>query len=168
MPQPPVLPDEALARVYRLARLDGTGVLLLAGIFALLAAARGDTIGALTGLIVAGAGAMELHGAGLLNHADPRGVNWLIGSQFVLLAAVLAYCGLRLLHPELPPLPPEMNSMVELSAQQLGMTPEEYLRFVYRSGIWIVAGASILYQGSMILYYLRRRHAVFRALGETL
>ena len=39
MQQPPLLPEETLARVLRLARFDGMSVLVLGGMFALIAAA---------------------------------------------------------------------------------------------------------------------------------
>ena len=57
MQQPPLLPAETLVRVLRLAKFDGLSVLLIAGVFALLAATAGDFSGALVGLLAAGAGA---------------------------------------------------------------------------------------------------------------
>lgn len=167
MPQPPLLPDEALFRVQRLARRDGLSMLVIAGLFALLAALAGDFVGAITGLLVAGAGALELHGAALLNDGRARGMNWLVGSQVFLLATILGYCALRLLHHETPPIPEEMRSLIDLSAAELGMTTEQYLATVYRVGLWLVAFLSLLYQSGMVIYYLRRRAAVARALAET-
>lgn len=165
MLQPPFLPDEVLARVHRLARRDGSSMLVIAGVFAVLAALAGDGVGAITGLLVAGAGALELHGAALLNDGEPRGMSWLIGSQAFLLATILGYCTLRLLHHEIPPLPEEMRSLIDQSAAELGLTAEQYLQRVYRLGLWLVAILSVLYQGGMIVYYARRREAVARALA---
>lgn len=167
MSQPPLLPDEALFRVQRLARRDGLSMLVIAGLFAVLAALAGDFIGAITGLLVAGAGALELHGAALLNDGWARGMNWLVGSQVFLLATILCYCALRLLHHEVPPIPEEMRSLIDLSSSELGMTTEQYLQTVYRVGLWLVVVLSLIYQGGMIIYYLRRRAAVARALTET-
>ena len=65
MQQPPLLPSETLMRVLRLAKLDGMGVLLLGGLFALMAASGGEKPFAIIGLLAAGAGAIELHGAAL-------------------------------------------------------------------------------------------------------
>jgi hypothetical protein len=165
MQQPPLLPEETLARVYRLARFDGMGVLMIAGFFACIAAAAGDVLGAIVGLLVAGAGALELHGATLLRQGQERGITWLVGSQLFLLVSILAYCGARMLTLELPPIPDDLRPMIEASAAQAGLKVEEYLKLVYRLGLWIVASVSILYQGGMTLYYLRRRHAVSRALN---
>src|SRR5262245_17604351 len=63
MQQPPLLPEVTLFRVLRLARFDGMGAMLLGGIFALLSASAGDFPFASIGLLAAGAGAVELHGA---------------------------------------------------------------------------------------------------------
>jgi hypothetical protein len=52
--QPPLLPAETLARLLRLAKLDGTSILVISGAFALVSAAMGDRLGALVALMVAG------------------------------------------------------------------------------------------------------------------
>ncbi|MDO8543727.1 MAG: hypothetical protein Q7S40_25070 [Opitutaceae bacterium] len=166
MRQPPLLPEETLTRVYRLARVDGTGVLAVAGFFACVSAAGGDFLGAIVGLLVAGAGAIELHGAALLRQGEERGITWLVGSQFFLLTTILSYCGMRLLYLEIPPIPDELRPMIEMSAAQAGLGVTEYLKLVYRLGLWMVALVSLLYQGGMMLYYLRRRDAISRALHE--
>lgn len=165
MQQPPLLPEETLARVYRVARVDGAGILFVAAFFACVAAISGDYLGAIAGLLVAGCGAMELHGTGLLRQGEERSVTWLVGSQFFLLVSILAYCAVRLLSLEIPPIPEELRPMVEMSAAQAKLTVDEYLRTVYRLGLWLVALVSLLYQGGMMLYYLRRRDAVYRALA---
>lgn len=165
MQQPPLLPEETLIRVYRVARVDGSGILIVAAFFACVAAVSGDFLGAIAGLLVAGCGAMELHGAGLMRQGEERSVTWLVGSQFFLLVSILAYCGVRLMSLEIPPIPEELQPMVEMSARQAGLSVDEYLRTVYRLGLWLVALVSLLYQGGMIQYYLRRRDAVYRALA---
>lgn len=166
MQQPPLLPAETLVRVLRLAKLDGMSVLLIAGIFALLAATAGDFTGAIVGLLAAGAGAVELHGASLLEEYEPRGINWLVGSQLFLLLSILVYCAVRMANLELPPVPDMFAPMIEASAQQLGMTREEYMTFVQRLGLQMVAIVSFFYQGGMAFYYYRRRGPVARALAE--
>src|SRR5678816_1370684 len=89
MQQPPLLPEETLARVLRLARFDGMGALVLGGMFALFAAAARDFPFAAIGLLAAGAGAVELHGAALLRQGDRRGMQWLVASQPYLLLVIL-------------------------------------------------------------------------------
>lgn len=164
MQQPPLLPEEVLYRVLRVARLDGRSVLFIAGLFALFAAAAGDYAGAIIGLLIAGAGAIELHGEGLLRDGRLRGVNWLITSQLYLMAVIIAYCALRLLHPVVTPIPETLKPMIELSAQQLGMTVNEYTQFVYRLTLRIFAVVTFFYQGGMAIYYSRRREAIAQAL----
>lgn len=163
--QPPLLPEEVLRRVLRVGRFHGMMVLTVAGAFGLLSAAAGDRMGALIGLAIAGAGAVELHGSTLLRGGFAQGIRWLVGSQFLLMVAMLGYCGFRLTHVVLPPVPPHLTEMVETATEQLGMTQEEYLTFAYRLGFQVVACLTIIYQGGMALYYLRRRVAVRQAVG---
>lgn len=161
---PPLLPAETLARVLRLAKLDGTSVLVLGAVFALMAAAGGESRFAIIGLLAAAAGAIELHGAALLRQGESRGTRWLVASQPFLLLVVYAYCVLRLMHFEMPPIPDRFRDALALSAEQLGMTVEEYFRMVNRLTAQLVAGVATIYQGWMMFYYLRRRQVIVRAL----
>ncbi len=161
---PPFLPEETLHRVLRIARLDGMSVAFIAGLFALISALAGDGLGAIVGLLVAGAGAIELHGATLLAHHEARGMKWLVNSQLVLLVTVLGYCALHLIHSPLPELPSEVDTLIQQDADQLGMTKQGFLQLFNRTVYGGVAGATLLYQGGMALYYWRRREAVARAL----
>jgi len=163
---PPLLPSETLARVLRVAKFDGTTVFVLSGIFAVMAASAGEMRFAVLGLLAAGAGAIELHGAGLLGHGDRRGINWLIASQPVLLAIIYIYCILRLSHFQLPPIPEKQQVEFAQAASQLGMSTEELLRITYRFTIQTVAVIATLFQGWMLIYYIRRRHAVAQAADE--
>jgi hypothetical protein len=166
MQAPPLLPEETLARVLRLARFDGLGVVVLAGAFSLLAAAAGEKAYALAGLAAAGAGAVELHGVARLRLGDPLGLRWILASQPLLLAAVWTYCALRLTGSEMPPLPEELRATVEVTAAELGLSPADYLRLVHRVTHGLVAGLATAYQGGLFWYYWRRRDPVRQALGE--
>ena len=161
---PPLLPEETLRRVLRLARLDGASVLAVAGIFALLTAIAGDFVGAVIGLLVAGAGAIELHGASLLRDGEPRGMNWLVGSQLFLLVTVLGYCALRLLHPELGPLRAAVTDEMKVSLEAASYTPDAFVQLVYTLTYAVFAIVTFFYQGGMAIYYHRRRDPVTRAL----
>lgn len=165
MPQPPLLPEETLTRVLRIARFDGTGALVLGGLFALLAAAGGERGFAVVGLLASGAGAIELHGVGLLRQGEARGMNWLIASQPLLLAVILVYCALRLWFVELPPVPEDFQGVFAASAQQWGMPLPDYQRALNRITILVLAAVAVGFQGGMVIYYVRRRAAVEQALA---
>lgn len=165
MQQPPLLPEVILMRVLRLARFDGMGALMLGGMFALVAASARDFPFATIGLLAAGAGAIELHGAALLKEGEPRGMNWLVASQPFLLLVILSYCGLRLWLVELPPIPEAFQSIFAASAQQWGMTVLEYQHALNRITALLVALAAVGFQGAMTVYYLRRRSSVVQGLA---
>lgn len=167
--QPPLLPAETLTRLLRLAKLDGTVVLALTGAFTIASAAAGNRLEALIGLIIAGAGALELHGAGILQSGEIRGLRWLIASQLYLLFAVLGYVGLRLVSFD----PALINLIMTDSLRQryleAGLTSgqiDHVVQWSYYLTYAIVGVLTVVYQGSMALYYYRRRSAVAAAMTE--
>ena len=162
---PPLLPEVTLARVLRLAKFDGTSVLVLGGMFALMAAASGHFPLAVIGLLAAGAGAIELHGAALLRQSDERGMLWLVASQPFLLVVILSYCALRLWIIEIPPAPEQFQALFAAGASQWGMSMHDYLQTLNRMTASAVAIVAIGFQGGMTFYYLRRRAPVARALA---
>jgi hypothetical protein len=164
MRQPPLLPEETLARVLRLAWFDGVGALVLGGIFALSSAASGQVTFAVIGLLASAAGAIELHGAALLRRAIPRGMNWLVCSQPFLWLVVVTYCITRLIVVELPPVPESLRDLFAASAQQWGLTLDEYRLVLNRITIFFVIALTTVFQGGVTLYYIRRREPVLRAL----
>jgi hypothetical protein len=167
--KPPILPSETLRRVTRVARFDGLSVLIVAGGFALLSAASRDVSGAVIGLLVAAAGAIELHGATLLR-SGRDGMRWLVSSQLYLMAVILGYAGFRLLKPDvawmLPYVTGEAAEPILQAAQQQGMTVEQLLIGAMGMFYLLVAVLTLVYQGGMTVYYLRRRRAVEAALQE--
>lgn len=167
---PPPLPHEVLARVWRLASVDGRMLLVIAAVFALFAAAVRDPTGTIAGVLAAGAGALELHGANRLQLSDPRGVRWLVASQLALLGVVLGYITARLLLLE-PALVAELITP-EFAAQfaAAGISREEIPGFVLkvaRYGYGALAVGSLAYQGGMAWYFFRRRHVIRQALEES-
>jgi hypothetical protein len=167
MPQPPLLPEEILARVTRLARCDGLSVLVLGTVFALATAATRNLPFAAVGLLAAGAGAVELHGVALLRTGESRGMSWIIASQPFLLCVIFGYCALRLALFAIPPLPDGLKELTATRAQELGMSMEELFRFTNRLAVGALSAASLCYQGGMTIYYARRRKAVAQALAAT-
>jgi hypothetical protein len=162
--QPPLLPEETLARVLRLARGDGMGVLMVATFFALTSAAMGDFWGAVVWLLVAGAGAIELHGGTLLHDAEPRGLNWLIASQLLFLLVVLGFCALRLTHYDLAPIREAMTDEMRASLREANYDEEDFLRLVYTTTYLAMGGVTLLYKSALAFYFFRRRGAVAAAL----
>jgi hypothetical protein len=156
----PPLPSEVLRRLLRVAKFDGMSVLGVAGAFALVSAASRDVSGAVIGLLVAAAGAIELHGVGLLRGGRASGLRWLVSSQLYLMAVMLVYVGMRFGNPDIGAIRPIVNADLESQIKLAGMTVDdfllEFLRLVYVG----VGAATILYQGGMTVYYLRRRAAV--------
>jgi hypothetical protein len=163
---PPLLPEETLLRVLRVARLDGLSMAFVAGFFALISALFGDGLGAVVGVLVAGAGGIELHGATVLENGEPRGINWLIGSQFVALLSIVGYCAMRLWHPSLEQMLAAVTDEMKASLETAGWTPEKFVTFVYDTTYYAVATVTVFYQGGMALYYYRRREPVARALAS--
>jgi hypothetical protein len=163
---PPLLPEEIFQRVLRLARFDGLSVTAIAALCAMLAASTGDRMGAGIGVLVAGAGLIELHGVTLLRHSEPRGMTWIINSQLLIMGAMLGYCALRLAHPQLEPLRATVTDEMKEQLAVIGWTVDQFIGTVYRFTYFAVALATFLYQGGMALYYARRRAAVTTALTE--
>jgi hypothetical protein len=166
MRAPPLLPEETLYRVLRLARFNGMSVLVIAGFFSLVSAAGKDMPGALVGVLVAGAGALELHGVSLLRHGYTRGISWLVWSQLYLLAVVLIYVALRLNHVDIEPMRQILTEDQRETIATSGLSEDQFLRTVYTVSAAVFGVVTFFYQGGMALYYHRRRAAITQALAE--
>ena len=164
--RPPPLPSEILRRVLRMARFDGTCVLGIAGSCALISAAARDVTGAVVGLLVAGAGAVELHGMGLLRSGDSRGMRWLVTSQLGIMVSILGYAAARLSSPDVAALRKAVTPEIAEQIRLAGMGVDDFLSEMVKLVYFAVCLVTILYQGGMTLYYLRRSSAVARALEE--
>jgi hypothetical protein len=149
--------------------MHGMTVLGLAGSFALLSAGARDVTGAVVGLLVAGAGALEYHGASLL-HARLDGSRWLVASQLYLMGIVLAYVAYRIGRPDvawmLPYMVGDAAEPIKEAARQQGMSVEQMLAAAMDAFYLLVAALTVVYQGSMAIYYLRRRRPIAEALAE--
>ncbi len=160
--------------MVRVAHFDGGSVLVLCGVLAIASAWYGDFTGAVIGVLIAGAGAFELHGAGLIKAGEPRGLNWLIASQLYLLGTILSYVGWRLTSYDPAAVRHLLEPMLhasDLQAQlaEAGATEADLLatvRTLYFGGFGLVALGTLFYQGGMALYYHRRRAAVAAALYQ--
>lgn len=150
--------------MLRLARLDGLGVLWLATFFALTAAALGDLMGAVAWLLLAGAGAIELHGVVLLRGREDRGLGWLVASQLLFLAVVFAYCALRLTHYDPTALREAVTPEMKATLVQANYNEEDFLLTVWRTTYGLMAGATLFVKGGLVIYYHRRREAIAAAM----
>ena len=166
MKTPPLLPEETLHRVLRVANFNGTSVLAFSGLITLAVASTGNYVGAAIGLLIAASGAFELHGASLLRSGDARGVQWMVASQPYLLLVMLGYCAFRLTSYDPAELQAAMTSELRTAIDQAGYDEDVFLRMVYVGSYAVVALATLIYQGLMTVYYYRRREAVTLALNE--
>lgn len=166
---PPPLPREILARTIRLSSADGRLVLWLSGLGAFFAAAGHDVIGAVAGCAAAGAGAIELHGSTLLRQEEPRGVDWLIRGQLLLLAIILIYAAACLTHFDVETLRERITPEIDDKISQVGMTRDQFLeacRTLHQLFYSLVGFIALVYQGAMARYYARRRATIQQALQE--
>ena len=161
---PPLLPDETLHRVLRVANFNGLSVLALSGMLTLAIASTGDYHGAAFALLIAASGAIELHGAGLLRAGDVRGSRWLIASQPYLLVVMVGYCAIRLVNYDPALLRGAMTQEMKATLTQAGYEEERFLRMMYVTTYAVLAIGTIVYQGLLTAYYVRRRHAISAAL----
>jgi hypothetical protein len=161
-----LLPIEALTRVIRVSRGHGTMMLAISGGFAVLAALSGDTVGAAAGLLVAGAGAMERHGSMLLEAEDIRGIRWAAMAELFAMFAILAYCQVRMITVDVTMLRAAVTDELKAQLALNGIGVDEFLHYLNRIVFFAVAATTVIYQGGMALYYLRRRRAVEVALAQ--
>ena len=165
--RPPPLPSQVFERVVQLSGTDGRLVLWLAGIFAVLAAVQKDGIGALAGVVAAGAGAMELHGSQALRNGNPAGMSSLMRAQLLLLATILMYCAARILTFDLA----AMEQQIAQHQEQFGsasFTAEQWtylLPKVHYTSYTVLGLVAFVYQGLMLRFYARSRAAIEQALS---
>ncbi len=169
---PPLLPEEVLRRVTRVASTDGLSILIVAGGLSLVSATMHDVAGTIVGLAVAGAGVIEMHGSTMLRRGEFSGLRWLVNSQMLLLMAIMSYVSYRTANPE-----PAAISMItkvfsvdraqfDLALSQSGLTQEQFVLSFYRFALFLVSVVSLGYQGGLAIYYFRRREPIARALTE--
>ena len=119
MSKPPPLPAEMLARVLRIAGIDGYTLIFIAGGFGFISGSSRDVLGALTGLLATGAGFIELHGRKRLRAGDCAGISWLVQSQLALLAVILFYIAYQLHNFDVQPLLATVDHALAIAQQSL-------------------------------------------------
>jgi hypothetical protein len=161
--QPPPLPGETLARVLRVATLDGRVVLILAGLFALAAALNREGASAIIGVLAAGTGAMTLHAVSRLRAGDSGILPWLGRASLLLLGLIWGYCGLRLAQFDPGLMDAALTPALRQSWQEAGLNEDDlrpFFRLVYHFTYGVVALVALFYQGGLARYYQQRAAAV--------
>ena len=167
--KPPPLPSQVLLRVLKLATTDGRILLYLAGGFGVLSAVMQNVLGAVVGCLAAGAGAMELHGVALLRRRLATGMNWLVGSQLVVLVVIVTYAWIRREHFDEAEWENLLRSRMSDLLDAARATPEQTLRMLrigHEVAYSAVAIGTLFVQGGMAWFYHRRRELVRAALSE--
>ncbi len=149
----------ALKRVLRISKLNGWSIVIIAGLGALGSILFHDLVGIVVCLLSVGAGLMELHGNRMLKRHDSGGMAWLFRAELFLLGVIAAYLVSRLASFDqesvLGNLTPEMQS----SLTQMGVETKDLVRLVRMAFYGGYGGAlllTLIYQGGMALYYLRK------------
>jgi hypothetical protein len=161
-------PEEKIyRRVLFVAGFDGWSVVAVAGLGTLLSVLFGSLNGILIGLLLIGAGAMELHGRRLLRRRDAGGMRWLVRAQLFLLSVILVYCASRLgsfdAETAMGNMTPDMEAaLTEAGLNKADIVPLVHMTFVATYSI--LAIISLLFQGGLSLYYRSRIGRVTAAL----
>lgn len=168
--KPPPLPEEILRRVLRVAKADGLGLVIIAGLGTLLSLAMLDLIGAFVGAVIVYGGWTELAGRRQLLRGDADGVRRLVRSQLIVLNVILIYCARQIFSFDLETTLGQASSYFTIM-NELGfdLTPampliRAYLPLGVYTFYGLVAALTLLYQGGMSLYYRRRADPIQRAL----
>jgi len=143
-------------KLLRISLWDGIGLLVMG--FGSLAAASiwRDPVGAMVGAALVTLGGIELRGRRMLQEGNPRATGWLVSTQVGLMLVILSYGARSLAHPptiNLSQVPPELLMNLEaLPAGDLNSMIRPMVQLVY----WLLMLVSVIYQGNMAVYYLRK------------
>ena len=158
---PPLTPEAQLKRLLRSANINGTSVVIIAGLGTLLS--LGDWLGMAVGAVVFYGGWMELKGRRQVLAGDASGVRLLVRSQWIVLAAIEAYCLIKLGFDKSHGVSPELRTaMTDLGIDMAELEPS--LRLAFYGTYIAVAALTLVYQGGMARYYARRAGPVQEAL----
>lgn len=184
MSKPPPLPAEVLKRVQRIAVIDGSVLVFLAGGFGLISAFASDWLGAVVGGLAAGAGWVELQGRRKLQAGEMIGVRWLVRSQILLLTVILSYVVYQYFYynpkPILDAVAKAEGMMIDAQRAQ-GLEPatfaeafglsqagfHELIKKTVRRAYVAVGIATILCQGGLAYYYHLKTAVIARSLRKS-
>jgi len=159
--KPPLTSEAQLQRLLRMAKTNGLSVVIIAGLGTVLS--LGDWLGMAVGAAVFYGGWTELKGRKQVLGGDVAGVRVLVRSQWIVLAAIEAYCLIKLGFDSSHGVSPELRSaMTDLGIDMAEMEPS--LRRAFYGTYLAVALLTVVYQGGMARYYGRRAGVVREAL----
>lgn len=69
-------------------------------------------------------------------------------------------------HPQLEPLRATVTAEMKQQLEVIGWSVDQFIELVYRMTYFAVSLVTVIYQGGMAIYYVRRREAVTAALTE--
>lgn len=148
---------EPLKRAARWGRANGLGYAVFGGLSILLSISSSpDWMGLLIGAVLLGAGLVERSQAARLGQGDPAAATRMAQAEIALLGAILIGCMIKLVFSPSPS--SELRAAGELSG--FGLEVSDLIDSVTRLVYAVVMGVSILYQGGMARYFLRRRSDV--------
>jgi hypothetical protein len=155
----PTPEEKVYRRVLFVAGFDGWSVVIVAGLGALLSLLFGSLNGILVGLLLIGAGAMELHGRRLLRRRNADGMRWLVRAQLFLLSVILVYCASRLGSFDAESAMGNLTPDMESALSEAGLAKADILPLVQTAFVTTYALFAILtlvFQGGLALYYRSR------------
>lgn len=157
----------------RVSSVHGRMIMILSGVFALMAALGHQAPPAIAALLAMGAGACEWHGATTLHTGRGTGIAWMATGELLLLLIVAAYSLWMMQHFDLAQfraqMPAELLDEIEADWVARGLEPSEFpdlYRFFNLLSYGLVMLVSTLYQGGFALYYLSKRKPVAVALEQ--
>ena len=149
---------EPLKRAARRGRANGLGYVVFGGLSLLLSiSSNPDWIGLLIGAALSGAGLVERSQAARLGQGDPVAPTRMAQAELALLGAILLGGVIKLVFSSSAS--GELRTATgELSG--LGLDVADLIDSVTRLVYAVVMAVSILYQGGMARYFLKRRNDV--------
>lgn len=153
-----------LARAAAMARSNALGYAVFGALTVLVALFGLDVLGLTIGAVVTGVGVAQLRAAPRLRHGDLATPRALARNELVLMGGILCYCLLKLTLLR--------ESGADLEAQVgdisgLGLSLGELTDTLNTTMYSTFLVVTLLYQGGLALYFLRRRPIVERYLAAT-
>lgn len=171
---PPLLPEQKLERVVRIARTDSVGVMVCSGLSLLFSLPQEEWHFAGFAALAFICGYMEWHGHDRLREGDSGGLQWLLGAQACLYTVIVAYVVWRWRNfspdsywAEIPePAQKQLLDQMRTSGLDPAVDREPLLRAMNAIVCTALFAVSTLYQCGLALWYRSQSSAVFTVLGN--